>query len=261
MSKRLLLLTTLVAAGACAHLPQSEGNAPLAARLNVTASGMDVGLNDRAHVAVFAVTPGQGVDLVYPRSYERNTYYAGWSTLAHNPAGRGRSYEPRLARFMSNSASTVLVLVASREPLDIRRFIAGASLERALGHEVYRSYDADAVIGGIARLTVPMVASDDWAMDVTAIPITRNGSRYALVDEGRFPFEAPYVTVYCTRPGAAGAVLVHVEFAPYACAPVDPPAESDSTVTTGTGDGQSASRGPITRRTFAPAEDGAARVG
>jgi hypothetical protein len=258
MSMRLLLAAALAAAaGACAHAPQGKPDAPLAARLSLSASGMDVGLNDDAHIAVFAVTPGQGVDLVYPRSHERTSYAAGWTTLAHNPAGRSTFYEPRLVQFMSRSVSTVLVLVASREPINVRRFAAGASLERAMGHRVYRSYDADEVIGGIARLTVGDVPGTDWTMDVTAIPVTRAGAGYALLDEGRYPAENAYVTVYCTTPGAQGIVVVHMEFARYACPPADPEVESDSTATVGTG-GASAVREPVTRRTFAAVEAEAA---
>jgi hypothetical protein len=258
MSMRLLLVTALAAsAGACAHAPRGEPEAPLAARLSVTASGMDVGLSDEAHIAVFAVTPGQGVALVYPASHERTEFTAGWSTLAHNPVGKSVSYNSRLARFASPSASTVLVLVASRQPIDVERYAAGASLERALGHRVYLSHDADDVIAGIARLTVAGVEEVDWAMDVNAIPVTRTGTGYALLDEGRFPFENPYVTVTCTAPGTQGIVLVHVEFAAYACTPPDPAVESDTTGTSAVG-GMSASRAAITRRTFAPAEEAAA---
>ncbi|HEU4884336.1 MAG TPA: hypothetical protein VFT45_18920 [Longimicrobium sp.] len=257
MSIRTLLVPILMAAGACAHAPRGEADAPLAARLNVTASGLDVGLSDEAYVAVFAVTPGQGVTLVYPETHERTLYTAGWTTLAHNPAGRG-SYQPRLARFLAPGSSTVLVLVASREPIDVRRFAAGASLERALGTRVYRSYDADAIIGGITRLTVSGVDDADWAMDVNAVPVTRTAAGYALLDEGHYPAENPFVTVYCSAPGTHGVVMVHVEFARYACSPADPPAKSDSTVTTNSDGGMSASRAPITRRTFTSADDAAA---
>lgn len=251
---RALLVATLAAAGACAHAPRGESDAPLAARLNVSASGMDVGLSDEANIAVFAVTPGQGVTLVYPEPHERSTFVAGWNTLDFGD-NRAMGSQSPLAQFTSRSASTILVLVASREPLNVRRFASGLSLERAMGHEVFRANDADDVLAGLARLTVAGVEDGDWAMDVTAVPVTRTGTGYAMMDEGRFPFENPYVVVQCGAFTRGGAVLVHVEFAAYACTPPETVIESDSTATTD-GQGGSASRSAVTRRVFEHANAG-----
>ncbi len=250
---RVLLVAALAAAaGACAHAPRGGADAPLAARLNVSASGMDVGLSDEANVAVFAVTPGQGVALVYPEPHERSSFVAGWNTLDFGD-NRAAGSPLSMAQFTSRSASTILVLVASRQPLNLRRFASGVSLQRAMGDAVFRANDADEVLAGIARLTVTGVEEGDWAMDVTAVPVVRTSTGYAMANEGRFPFENPYVVVQCGAftPGGA-TVLVHVEFAAYACTPPERAVETDS-ASTGDGQSASASRLAVTRRVFEPA--------
>ena len=259
MRHRVLILATLAAAaGACAPVPKGNADAPLTARLAVTASGVDVGLSDQAHVAVFAVSPGYGMSLVYPQLHERSRFFAGWSPMVHgSEPQRGSLALP--ARFASGRGTQVLVLVASREPLDVRRYAAGGSpaLETALGTAAYRAHDADAVVDGLVNLLAAGRDESDVAVDVVVIP-SGGGPAGALAYEGgRFPFEQPYVVVYCSAPGTPSRVVVHVEFARYACVPQDPPAEAD---TTHAGDTGRRSADLIPARRNEPAPVGAARV-
>lgn len=166
MRTSLLAVTAGLALAACAPsrpevIPAGEA---LNARLNRTSAGLTVGMSEPGYVAVFSVVPGWGVGMVYPTRTRPSRVGRGWTNLLEG-------YRSETAPAPGNTRMGYLVLVASREPLEVEEYIENAfRLREVLGPESALGYEREAVEEAIAQVFGAGRSEDDWEMDLVSVP-------------------------------------------------------------------------------------------
>jgi hypothetical protein len=162
----LLAATAGLALAACApSRPEvvPDGDA-LNARLTRTSAGLAVGMSEPGYVAVFTIVPGWGVGMVYPTHTRPSRVGSGWTNLLEG-------YRTETGSIPGNTRMGYLVLVASREPLEVGEYIENAfRLREVLGPESALGYDREAVEEAIAQVFGAGRAEDEWKMDVVSLP-------------------------------------------------------------------------------------------
>lgn len=159
----------LALAAACApSRPEVDPDGePLNARLDRTTSGLAVGMSEPGHVAVFAIQPGYGAAMVYPTRIRPSRVGSGWTNLFPLQ----RRYRAEGLSRPGNSGLGYLVLVASREPLDVEPFIENAvRLREVLGPESALAYQHEVVVERIGQVIAAGRSEDEWEMDVLTVP-------------------------------------------------------------------------------------------
>jgi hypothetical protein len=166
MRTSLLAVTAGLALAACAPsrpevIPAGEA---LNARLNRTSAGLAVGMSEPGYVAVFTIVPGWGVGMAYPTRTRPSRVGSGWTNLLEG-------YRTESTPIPGNTRMGYLVLVASREPLDVEEYIENTfRLKEALGPESALGYDREAVEEAIAQVFGAGRSEDDWEMDIVSVP-------------------------------------------------------------------------------------------
>ena len=210
----LLAVTAGLALAACApSRPEvrPDGDA-LNARLARTSSGLAVGMSEPGYVAVFDIQPGYGVLMTYPTTTRPSRVGSGWTTVVNY-------YRSNATPLPGNSRMAYAVVVASRDPLDVEKFIEnGARLREVLGREAALGYQRDAVVEAITQVFGAGRSEGTWDFDVITVPSYANLSG-----------ERERATSQASRPGSLQQVECTNGRLPeglrgdYACAPSRPP--------------------------------------
>lgn len=163
----------LAALSACASAPRAAEPGPLKAELTEDEFGARVHLTAPAYVAVFAITPGSGTYLAYPRDEaDRPMLGAGTHVVIPRSTTRG-------ARALSGNTSTYLYLIASKEPLEVEQFQTGdRSVREVIGTENATSQDLTVVMQSldVAVMSTDATVAGPWTSDVLT-PWERVASR------------------------------------------------------------------------------------
>lgn len=152
-------------------LPSAE---PLEVRLFApTGDALNYSLSEPAYVAIFSVTRGHGIGLVYPflDSQEEHRGHAGLNqeVLHRGTAGQGTgaSAEQLQALFGRPDA---YVIIASKEPLRVEGMARSPFLLRDLiGAEAFRAATVADAQAALEALLVTGLADADWASDLHLI--------------------------------------------------------------------------------------------
>jgi hypothetical protein len=193
MTSRLSALLIPLALAGCATFSRASADGGLRARMYHSEHGVAVSLSEPAHVAIFAVVPGDGVFLFYPGDEgDPSRIAAGRNTLS--PTLRRRIQMVSLEGEVSPVLVTaprrepLLYMVASRQPLDdavIR------NLQEGLGGLMagpFRSNGPSGTMAFLASLVVPGETPEtEWDTDVMSM--YRSGRRYAATSG--VPFASP----------------------------------------------------------------------
>lgn len=165
-----LAAAVLLTLSACA-LPQQRSRtftpyAPLDARITTTVNGRALfNVNRPAYVAVFYISPGQGVSMVYP-GYGSGSLsgrvFAGTHFASARFANRAQFAPERAAM----SGPRYYFLIASDRPLNVQQFGAfGDGLWSQLGTS-FSSFSAYSTMEELAELTLPALVNDgSWTTD------------------------------------------------------------------------------------------------
>jgi hypothetical protein len=158
--------TTLVALLALSMQPLSAQFLPTQA--SDTKRELHYSLSDRAYVAIFVILPGHGVALLYPFNAQTASENSGDHAI---PLQLGESHhEQRVQALLSNgdeADKTYLLLVASRQPLQIAPYVAHPdALDAAIDPAVLRSSSTDAVTTALVNLVAKPANPEDFAYDL-----------------------------------------------------------------------------------------------
>src|SRR5438552_1865203 len=165
--------------------------APLQAALLPPTHGLGFWVNQSAYVAVFDITPGSGIGLLYPnfgRDLERPVS-AGPRWAAVSPAYRAN--QAFFERPGAGSGMRYLFLIASRAPLNIDNTVGYADYLRTKMGPVAFTGGAFASMKTLISEVVPEQPEGDWTTAMYIVPGTvggrRGGAIYQLVrcEDGR----------------------------------------------------------------------------
>ncbi|HEV3052253.1 MAG TPA: hypothetical protein VGX50_18225 [Longimicrobium sp.] len=204
MRTSLLAVTAGLALAACAPsrpevIPAGE---TLNARLDRTSAGLAVGMSEPGYVAVFAVVPGWGVGMVYPTRTRPSRVGSGWTNLLEG-------YRNETASIPGNTRMGYLVLMASREPLDVEEYIENTfRLKEVLGPESALGYDREAVEEAIAQVFGAGRNEEDWEMDIVSVPSYALGTYVSTAQTRLYGSTQQVDCVNGQRPGGAAADAV-----------------------------------------------------
>jgi hypothetical protein len=206
---------SLLAAGmlaACAPtMQQQPADSPLQAELRLTSQGLEVALSEPAEVAVFAVVPGMGTYVVYPRRHEVGRVFPAGMSPLRRPGQPGDLGDVGMLPSLLNRQAAVLVLVAGRD-LDVERYVkAGTAgdLRRDMGLAAFRSSDAGTSIERLAQVVAGDLPEDSWTMDVRAVSpgLLRSVTAPQTAMVARFnPTRTAWIMVPCATGGLS---MVH----------------------------------------------------
>jgi len=148
-------LAVLLPLAACAAesrpAPLGNGTDELVARMDLTATGLQVGLSEPAYVAVFAMVEGGPVTMVYPTPSKGSYLRAGWTSLF--PHSKPRRWTGRPTYTSSYFQTWHLMLVASRDSLGVGKYLENAGeLGRELGPQMRMATNPDASISRLEAL-------------------------------------------------------------------------------------------------------------
>ncbi|MGK2935418.1 MAG: hypothetical protein ACSLFE_09290 [Gemmatimonadaceae bacterium] len=116
--------------------------------LSADRSTLDYTLSEPAYVAIFAVTRGRGINLVYPYS----------PTQIDRPGKRGINHVPRRAY------GSVYYIIASRYPLPVEGILQSKPLLRRLvGEDAFRGADLSDTWKALNAIMVPELSDEAWA--------------------------------------------------------------------------------------------------
>ncbi|MEX0909123.1 MAG: hypothetical protein WDZ58_05100 [Gemmatimonadaceae bacterium] len=116
--------------------------------LSADRSSVDYILSEPAYVAIFAVTRGQGINLVYPYS----------PTQIDRPGRRGINQVPRRA------GGSVYYIIASRYPLPVEGILQSKSLLRQLvGEDAFRGAKLAETWNALNNIMVPELPDEAWS--------------------------------------------------------------------------------------------------
>jgi hypothetical protein len=192
MNGRLSALLLPLALAGCATFSRTSADEGLRARLGRDAGALRVALSEPAHVAVFEVVPGKGVELLYPAVESDPSLLPAGRTTLESDGRRIHAYR----RAVYGRRAPVLYMIASRHPLDETLIRDMRQEWGVLSSDFFLSDDPGEIMERLASL---MVSADrpqpDWATD--ALSTRRPGSRrYASSGSGREPGDLrPHV--YC----------------------------------------------------------------
>ncbi|MBB4634181.1 hypothetical protein [Longimicrobium terrae] len=208
----LLVAGTLAAcAPAMQQQPPQPADSPLQAELRLTSQGLEVALSERAEVAVFAVVPGMGTYVVYPRRHEVGRVFPAGMWPLRQPGQPGDLGDVGQLPSLLKSQAAVLVLVAGRD-LDVERYVeAGTAgdLRRDMGLAAFRSSDAGTSIARLAEVVAGDLPEDSWSMDVRAVSpaLLRSATAPQSAVLARFdPTRTSWLLVSCANGGVS---MVH----------------------------------------------------
>jgi hypothetical protein len=165
--KRSLLLLSLAAGtlAGCAGA-YSGGGAGLRATVYGDAHAPRISLSDPAYVAIFDVRPGSGnARLLYPDpGAEQVQLQPGTRTLAV----AGPEYDAWYATSHASSggAGAVLLMVASREPLDLSGFAATRDARAVVGSRALWSNEAREAADALSLAVVRNPEGENWTSSV-----------------------------------------------------------------------------------------------
>ncbi|HEX8395187.1 MAG TPA: hypothetical protein VF665_22760 [Longimicrobium sp.] len=166
----LVIAATLAACAPAIHSPPESG-VPLRAELQVTERGLEVNVNQRAEVAVFAILPGTGTYAVYPRRGEVGRVFAPGSSGLRFDGQSGDLRELDQLKVVLNHRNTLLVLVAGRDLNVDPALRAGTAgdLRAVMGTEAYLAADANRSIARLAEMLAGDQPEQSWATDVKSV--------------------------------------------------------------------------------------------
>lgn len=204
----LFVAGTLAACAPAVQQPRPV-DTPLQAELRLTSQGLEVALSERAEVAVFAVVPGMGTYVVYPRRHEVGRVFPAGMWPLRRPGQPGDLGDVGQLPALLRAQAAVLVLVAGRD-LDVERYVeAGTAgdLRRDMGLAAFRSSDAGVTIARLAEVVAGDLPVDSWSMDVRAVSpaLLRSATAPQSAMVARFN---PTRTAWQMIPCATGGVSV-----------------------------------------------------
>jgi hypothetical protein len=129
-------------------LPQDESLRVQLFPLSADRMSLDYTLSEPAYVAIFAVTRGQGISLVYPYT----------PAQVDRPSRRGINTVPRRA------GGSVYYIIASRYPLPVEGVLQSKSLLRQLvGEDAFRGAKLAETWSALNNIMVPELPDDAWS--------------------------------------------------------------------------------------------------
>lgn len=155
------------------HSPLAPPDAPLEVRLHQPIGDViHYSLSEPAYVALFAVTRGQGVRLVFPY-FESQVAHRGHAGLNQETLHGGNRTWGYASASLSDqggrwrSSADAYFIIASREPLPLEGILQSPYLLRSLlGDDAYRATSFSRTWSALANVLAGGLPEDAWSSDV-----------------------------------------------------------------------------------------------